>query len=441
MADSSKAPIAGKPTVPDKPYADFPLFPHQTGRWAKKIKGRLRFYGRWGRTVGGVVTPVEDVEKSAAEAKLEFDRCWPQHSQGLEAADKATVTDVVEGVPVTVDYLTMKSLVNQFLTAKREQLRNKELSLHTFSEYHRTCGKLVKHFGKFCRVDALKPDDFKKLRTTFAKGCNLVTLGSKINRARVVFNYAITQRLIDKAVDYGDSFDKPTPLNLRLEKNSLPPNMFSRDECLMIIAALEGKPLTIEGLDAPLLWPACPVMLSMVLLGLNCGFGNTDCSSLPKSAVNLKTGWVEFARVKTGIKRRIPLWPETTAAIKKALPLRPDPIDPEDAKLCFLTERGTRFVRVQQSANHPERHVTINSLGRRFEKLLTVLGIGTQRPGIGFYTFRHVFETIGGGCRDQVAVDAIMGHVDGSTGAGYREGFEDERLQAVVDHVHRWLWQ
>ena len=54
-------------------------------------------------------------------------------------------------------------------------------------------------------------------------------------------------------------------------------------------------------------------MKAMILLGLNGAFGAADLAALPRTAIN--ANWLTFARVKTGIDRRIPLWSETVEAI------------------------------------------------------------------------------------------------------------------------------
>jgi integrase len=185
--------------------------------------------------------------------------------------------------------------------------------------------------------------------------------------------------------------------------------MFERDEIRKMLAA------------------AGPQLKAMILLGINCGFGNNDCGRLPLSALNLQEQWVDFPRPKTGIGRRCPLWPETVEAIEAALAKRPRAKDEADAGLTFITKYGTPWAKANID----------NPISKEMRKLLDELGINGKR---NFYCLRRGFETIGGEAKDQVAVDFIMGHSREDMASIYRQGVSDERLLAVVQHVHDWLF-
>ena len=45
MQGNSTAPA--KPGKPVKPFPEYPLTPHPSGRWCKKIKGNLVYFGPW----------------------------------------------------------------------------------------------------------------------------------------------------------------------------------------------------------------------------------------------------------------------------------------------------------------------------------------------------------------------------------------------------------
>jgi hypothetical protein len=64
------------------------------------------------------------------------------------------------------------------------------------------------------------------------------------------------------------------------------------------------------------------------------------------------------------------------------------------------------------------------------------------RKGLGLYTLRRTFQTIGDAARDPIATRAIMGHAeaDDDMSAACREGVDDDRLKAVTDHVRQWLF-
>jgi integrase len=167
---------------------------------------------------------------------------------------------------------------------------------------------------------------------------------------------------------------------------------------------------------------------AMILLGINCGFGNSDCATLPFTTLDIEGGWVDYARPKTGIRRRCPLWPETAEALREAIAKRPKPRDSAHNALLFITKRGLTW----------GKDTSDNPISKEMAKLLKKLGL--YRKGLGFYALRHTFETIGGDSRDQVAVDHIMGHSRDDMASVYRERISDERLKAVANHVRAWLF-
>ena len=385
------------PVKSPKPYPGFPLTPHPSGRWCKKIRGRLHYFGKL----------------AEPEAALErFNLAWPYLKDG-RAVRPLDSTDVY----------TLRMLCNEFLTNKKNKLDAGELSPRTWQTHYQTCKTLLAHFGPDQRVDDLRPDDFVTFRGVLAKRYGVVGLHNAINCVRGVFKFALEQEKIEKPVRYGQSLDRPSKRTLRKAREEAGERLFTSKELHQLLDAAD------------------PQIRAMIMLGLNAGFGNSDVANLPRRSVDLASAWLRFPRPKTGIQRRIPLWPETVDALRKAAALRPDAQDPADAGLVFLTRTGKPWVRVQprRRGNELAAIVALDALSQAFRKLLKKLDINGRR-GLGFYTLRHVFETVAGEAKDQVAVDAIMGHVDPSMGAQYRERISDERLRAVVEHVRNWLF-
>ena len=130
--------------------------------------------------------------------------------------------------------------------------------------------------------------------------------------------------------------------------------------------------------------------------------------------------------------RRCPLWPETVKALMTAREKRPTPDESLDE--CF-------FITKYRNSWEPKT-VRDNPVGKEFTKLLKSDDVKLYRKGWGFYTLRHVFQTIGERTRDKDAVRAIMGHAEvaNDMSAVYNEEpVEDDRLKAVTDHIREWL--
>ncbi len=367
---------------PEKPYPDSPLFPHATKRWAKKIRGKLHYFGPW------------------ADPDAALDRFLNERDD-LYAGRRPRTSP--KG-------LTLRDSVNRFLTAKTHLLETGEIVERTFRDYEQTCKRLADVFGKTRVVEDLASDDFEKLREKLAKTLGPVALGNEIQRIRTVFKYAYDAGLIEKPVRFGPAFKRPSKRTIRKARQANGPRMFEAAELRAMLSASAGQ------------------LRAMIFLGINCGFGNHDCGSLPIEAVNLETGWVAFPRPKTGTERRCPLWPETIEAVRQVLDSRKEPKDAQHAGLLFITKYGSPWAK-----DTPD-----NPVMQETTKLLKSLKI--HRPGLSFYALRHTLETIAGESRDQVAVDYIMGHARDDMASVYRERISDDRLIAVTNYVRKWLF-
>ena len=120
MGKSSDLPEEGKGPKPAKPYPEFPLFPHATKRWAKKIRGRLHYFGPWDDPGGSLNRYLE--QKDALHA-------------GRRPVAKP-------------EALTVYQLAAAFLEFKKHARDAGELTTRSFNEYAATTKRVLKTFGK-----------------------------------------------------------------------------------------------------------------------------------------------------------------------------------------------------------------------------------------------------------------------------------------------------
>ena len=208
--------------------------------------------------------------------------------------------------------------------------------------------------------------------------------------------------MIERPVKFGLSFAKPSRKSIKKSKESKAAKIFTIEELRTLYHKADQQ------------------LKAFMLLALNCGFGNGDIGQLEFR--HIVKGWIEFPRPKTLVNRKCPLWAETVKAIEAAKQSK----HPE-LPFVFVTKYGQSW----------HKDSKVSPLSAEFRKLCIECGL--HQKGRGFYSLRHQFRTVADGCRDQVAINYIMGHSDASMAANYREWIEPERLQAVVDHVYAWV--
>src|SRR5262245_58629966 len=228
-----------KPTKPSQPYPDFPLLLHAAGVRAKKIRAKLHYFGPWDDPDGAL-------------------------QKYLAQKDDLHAGRTPRPAP---EALTVKDACNAFLNHKRDKMDAGELSVRTWSKYKEVTDLLVGQLGKSRLIADLAPGDFAALKNQMTKRWGPLRVSDFIQHVRSVFKHAVDAGLLDRPVRFGPGFDRPSQKTMRLHRAAQGPRLFTAEEARQLISAA-GVPLR-----------------AMMLLGINCGYGNADVSGLPLAAL------------------------------------------------------------------------------------------------------------------------------------------------------------
>jgi len=391
--ETADEPANGEPAAtvcPDKPYPEFPLYAHRSGRWAKKIRGRTHFFGPWRDPHAALTRYLAEKEDLEAGRPVQRDE------------------------PGVTDALTVERLVALFLEAKMLKVEAGEMEQASWMQYKWFGERMIRVFGAHTQVERLGPADFQRYRADLQKTHkSLATIKSDLSKSRVFFNWAGPgehgQGYIDRLPRFGDAFRTPSRTALERQREERGPRVFTA-ETIRALLSLAGTKLK-----------------AMILLGINCGYGNMDCVKLTVDRLDLARGWATFPRSKTATRRRNPLWPETVEALRAVLETRKPPRNLKYAKRVFITKYSQPF----RSC----------AIGYEFEKLADKIGL--TRNEANFYDLRRTCTSIGVQVKDDDAVRTITGHkrqINDMLGVYDRLSVSDDRLRAVTDHIHRWLF-
>lgn len=370
---------------------DFPLRLHASGQFCKNVRGRTYYFG--------------------ADAKAALAR-WVTEGPSLLAG---------RARPGQADRLTCRDLVNRFLTAKLEAMNAGELSRASFTEYHGSLGRFLAAIGPDAVVVNLGPSDFEKVRRKLGEGVGVVTLGKRLQCVRTALRWSWESELIAQPVRTGPAMRTPRASDIRKARAKSGSREYTRVELLALLdAAVDG-------------W-----IRAALLLAINCGLGNGDLSALERR--HISGDWLDFPRPKTGSPRRAFLWVETRQALAAAALARPEPADPVDAGAVFLTRNGLRLTRCSASKGDDTKSVFHDALRSAFEVVATNAGVVVT--GRGFYGLRSTYRTVADEVADPPAIALTMGHATSVTDvrSQYVRRISDDRIRAVAEHVHRWLF-
>lgn len=417
---------------PKKPYPAFPLNAHKNGQWyrAKRIGGRVRFFyfGHWHDDPRG-------------ERALKF---YLAVASNLEAGDDSFTASAA----VQISQTTIDEVAAAYMELVHHRAETKQIGLREFDDVRLAC---MEHFLN--AVGDRMPADRLAVPISLPNGQIISPLemfaryldqrmkayayNRNMSKVRGMLKWAYkTAKLIAEPLHEHESLankkKKIRRRQQRLRDARFGAPIYQPWECVKIVeaaaceAARTGSPI-----------------LAMILIAMNSGWGNSQIADVPISVIQaaLKSGIVDWIRVKTEEIAQFPLWAITKWAIEQYLPNRPKPKLNEDQDLLFVTRCGNRWVRELVKRDAEGAITAVNpddAISKELRKIEEK--IGTKRERRALYAFRHTFSSAANDLQDQDATRRIMGH--GFEGmdphylrSQFTTGKKRERLEVIVRYV------
>lgn len=353
----------------------FPLTLHKTGQYCKKIKGKIYYFG---------------VDKTLALQRY-FDQARYLHSGHTPAIHP-------EKELFPLGYVSNLYMDHQLSKAKAGEIKYRHISNQKF---------ILKDFVRFCgtnrSVSDLSTIELQNYRKKLIeKYTSPNTVNNAVATIKALFHWAVENEVIDRGPNL-KAIKKIT--NIKSERPTF---------------TIEHIKLLLEHADLQ--------MKAMILLGLNCGFGCTDCAELRWENLDMGQYRVIFPRGKTGVSRNLSLWPETVEALQDL---------PRRGELVFYTIRGNPWVRTIQGKDKSgnEKFTKDDAVTKQFSKLLKTAGIRTEK-GVGFYTLRRTAATLAARSGDPFSVQRLLGHADLKMASVYVQDVS-EQTDRVINNTRK----
>lgn len=361
-------------TQPDhrrKTRADkFPLTLHKTGQYCKKIKGRMYYFGT--------------DKRRALERYLEQAVCLHTGRRAIHDS--------------SADRISIKTMCNLYLDRQELRVTVGEVKPRHLSDQVSLLRVFVKFVGPHRLVSDISTLDLQNYRTKLIRaGISANTINNRIAALKAMYNWALDNEIIEH------------PPRLRALKKVTPQKV--------------ERPTFAASQIRVLLENAGAQMRAMIWLGLNCGFGCTDCAELRWKNLDLEHGRVAFPRGKTGIGRNLPLWPETIQALQAV---------PKQGELVFYTRNGNPWVRTRSSKQEDgtTKYTQDDAVTKEFSRLMKKAGIELPK-GLGFYALRRTAATVAANSGDPFAVQKLLGHADVKMASTYVQNISEQTDRVI----------